>query len=417
VEEVQQGDPRALVGVLFPREILRSSSAIPRLDRRLGRAENLPGRFCPKTRLASVRPRNMPSKSAASTTVALVVAALYLATATIVTVRWLDVGENDVRSINHFFACRFVDMVDGRAYRPFVTRALVPGTIRVLRDTLPLRWQTAAQGAVVRTLHLRRRMAALGWEPEHAFEYVVFGVITLVLFVSIPFSVRAAFRALFAGDEFWAHLVPLPLLSIPLFADISSMYDPATLALAALAMWAAVARRKSWFYAVYALAVLNKETAFLFAALFLVTRSNDWRKHVAPLAGMWLVARLWLAWAYRDNPGSAAWWIPTRNIARALADPWGVAALCLALAVVVWSVWQWRSIRVIRLGVPLLVGVLLVAYMTVGVWGVYRIFLEALPLVWVTVYAAIMLRVGLVIAPRARDAPCRARSRETSETV
>ena len=345
----------------------------------------------------------MRPRSLASVALGACMVALYLASSAFVALEWLDIGENDVRSINHFFGSRFVDMVDGQAYRPFVTRALVPGTIRLLRDTLPPRWQNAAQSAVVRTFHLRRRMAGLGWEPERTFEYLVFGAITLVLFACVPFSVRATYRALFASGEPWALLAPLPLLLIPLRADMSSMYDPATLALAALATWTAVAGRKQCFYVIYALAVLNKETAFLLAGLFLVTRPNDWRKHVAPLAGTWLAARLWLAWAFRHNPGSTAWWIPTRNLARALSDPWGAIEFAVALAVVAWSVWRWRSIRAIRLGVPLLVGVLVVAYLTVGVWGVYRIFLESLPLVWVSVYAAVIQRAGLVIASRDKD--------------
>ena len=158
------------------------------------------------------------------------------------------------------------------------------------------------------------------------------------------------------------------------------------------------------FYVVYLLAVLNKETALLLAALFLITRTNDWRKHVPPLAGIWLAIRLWLSWVFRDTPGSAAWWIPTRNLARALGDPWGIAALAIALGALAWGTWRWRPIRVIRLGVPLVVGVQLLAYLAVGVWREYRIFYEVLPLAWVTVYAAGLLLCGVSIRARNGEA-------------
>jgi hypothetical protein len=346
----------------------------------------------------------LKSKCLLSVVTGVVVGGLYIAATTAVALRWLDVGENDAGSMNHFFATRFVDMVNGRAYRPFVTRALVPGTIRVLRDTLPPRWQRSAQSAVVRTFHLRRRMAALGWEPEHAFEYVVFGGITLLAFAIVPFALRGTFRALFVTSRFWTNVLPLPLLLLlePAFVGTHAhfMYDPATLALASLATWAALARRTGTFYVIYVLAVLNKETAFLLAALFLLACVDDWRKHVFPLFGTWLTIRLWLSWVFRGNPGSAAWWIPSRNIARALADPWGVAALCLALAVVAWSVWQWRSIRPIRLGLPLIAGVLLAAYVAVSTWTEYRVFYEVVPLAWVTIYAAVLLACRVSIRAR-----------------
>lgn len=340
----------------------------------------------------------------ASIATGVVVGALYLAATTFIAVRWLDVGENDVRSLNHFFAATFADMVDGRAYRPFVTRALVPGSIRVLSDAIPLRWQTAAQRAVLHTFHLRQPMASLGWEPERTFEYLVFGVMTLAAFAIVPFALRALFRTLFMAGRFWADLAVLPLLAVPLLGDHRMMYDPATLALSALGTWAAVARRTRLFYVVYPLAVLNKETALLLAALFLITRVDDWRKHVLPLAGTWLVIRLWLSWVFRDTPGSAAWWIPTRNIARALGDPWGIAALAVALAVLGWGIWRWRSMRVIRFGVPSVVGVQLLAYLAVGVWGEYRIFYEVLPLAWTAVYAAALLSCGVSIQARNGEA-------------
>ena len=349
----------------------------------------------------------MRSRRVADIIARILVGTLYVGAATVVGVRWLDVGENDVRSMNHFFATRFVDMIDGHAYRPFVTRALVPGTIRVLRDDLPPRWQTAAQNVVVRTFHLRRRMAELGWEPEHTFEYVVFGALSLGAFATVPFALRALFRVLFVSGRFWADMLPLPLLLLlePLFfGSPRAMYDPATLALSALGTWAAVARRERWFYVVYLFAVLNRETAFLLAALFLIARANDWRRHVLPLAGTWLVLRLWLSWLFRDTPGSAVWWIPTRNLAHARNDPWGVSALCLALAVIAWSVWRWRSVRAIRLGVPLLVGVLLAAYLTVSTWTEYRVFYEVLPLAWVTVYAATLLLCRVSIRARSGSA-------------
>jgi hypothetical protein len=343
----------------------------------------------------------MRFRSISSVAVGILVGALYVGSGAFVAIQWLAIGEYDVRSINHFFGSRFVDMVDGRAYRPFVTRALVPGTIRMLREHVPPRWQTKLQRAVVRTFHLRQRMAGIGWEPERSFDYLVFSAISLALLVGVLFATRAVFRALFASGELWAHLAPLPLLLIPLLADISSMYDPATLTLAALATWTAITRRTRWFYVVYVLAVLNKETAFLFAALFLIIRPDGWRRHALPLAGTWLTVRLWLSWAFRDNPGGLAWWIPDRNVMRALADPWGVVELVGVLAVVSWSVWRWRSIRTVRCGVPLLVGVLLAAYLAVGVWGVYRIFLEAVPLTWVTLYAAALSLCRVAI--RARD--------------
>jgi hypothetical protein len=339
-----------------------------------------------------------------SSFVGVLVGVLYVVTTTVVALRWLDVSEDDDRSMNHFFACRFVDMVDGRAYRPFVTRALVPGTIRVLRDNLPLRWQTATQGVVVRTFHLRQRMAGLGWEPERSFEYVVFGVITLAAFACVPFALRATFRSLFVAGPFWADALPLPLLLVldPAFVRMHArfMYDPATLALAALGTWAAVARRTWLFYMIYVLAVMNKETAILLAALFLTVRVNECWGHAVPLLALWMGIRGGLAWVFRDNPGSAAWWIATRNLTRALGDAWGLAALTAALAVVAWGVWRWRSIRVVQLGVPVVVGVQLLAYLAVGVWGEYRIFYDVLPVAWVTVYAAVLLSCRAPIQAR-----------------
>jgi hypothetical protein len=346
----------------------------------------------------------MKSRSLAVFVTGAVVGALYLATAVGVGIRWLDVTTDDTRSMDHFFATRFGDMIDGRAYRPFVTRALLPGSVRLLRDTLPPRWRIGAQRAVLRTFHLRRPMAALGWEPERTFEYLAFGALALAAFACVPFAVRGIFRALFSAGRLWADMLPLPLLLLldPMFVGPHArfMYDPATLALASLGTWAAIAGRKWVFYVIYVLAVLNKETAFLLAALFLVARVGDWRRHVVPLFGIWIALRLWIGWVFRDNPGSAAWWIANRNLARALADPWGIVVLGVALAVIAWSVWRWWTVRVVRIGIPALLGVLLMAYFLVGTWTEYRVFYEIVPLVWVTAYAALLRLCGVSIEAR-----------------
>ena len=47
-------------------------------------------------------------------------------------------------------------------------------------------------------------------------------------------------------------------------------------------------------------------------------------------------------------------------------------------------------------GIPFL----LAAYLAVGVWRVYRIFLEAVPLTWVTVYAAALRSCRVSIQAR-----------------
>jgi hypothetical protein len=181
------------------------------------------------------------------------------------------------------------------------------------------------------------------------------------------------------------------LLLLPAFFVPSSvhLYDPATLLLFALGLLLAARHRWNAFYAVLALAAINRETAFLLTVLFVVhERGRLTRARLALHAGaqvaLFLAIQLALRARFAGNPGHDLQLLFPRNLPllvqpRAALGFWPLAATLAALAAAGWrhAPRRLRQSLVVTL-VPLAVGAALVGLPTET-----RVFFEAYPALFV----------------------------------
>jgi hypothetical protein len=213
---------------------------------------------------------------------------------------------------------RFGDSIRSRCERPFVTRVLVPWTVQAIgavtpvavreRVALAVRWVAARDGRLAYTTDCE----------------VEFGLTILVLLgclVGFMCVLRRLATRLTDVPRRFLNLVPIgSLLLLPvMYSYANYVYDPATLLLFTLAL-AMIAVRSRWFFLVYTLAAVNKETAVLLLIPWLL--ENRWELGPRSLAsglavqlGVWLAIRGGIALLYRDSPGVMfEWWHWQRNV-------------------------------------------------------------------------------------------------------
>lgn len=215
--------------------------------------------------------------------------------------------------LNQYERSRFLAMVDGTAHRPFVTRVLLPVTVRAVDAATPAAVRdAAARWARERELP-RRAFAELHWESAAAWRYLVALLLMVACFTGFGLVMArwlAAACGLRDDPRTRTALGALALAGVvPLFSYNAFPYDPPQLLLFALALHALLAGRRGVFMAAFALACVNKETAVLLVPL----AAWAWGREVgaraawgraAGLALGWLVVRGAIAWARRDTPGS-----------------------------------------------------------------------------------------------------------------
>src|SRR5262249_13234648 len=135
------------------------------------------------------------------------------------------------------------DLIAGTAEKPFVLRALIPDLVAAVDAAVPRRWQNGVERALLRRggVTFRHRLAALAWNDDALFEYVVASVVTYGALVGFAVTLRALYRRLFPERRWAAALVPLFALgAMPLFLQQGAhfYYDFATLLLFTAALFA-----------------------------------------------------------------------------------------------------------------------------------------------------------------------------------
>jgi len=211
---------------------------------------------------------------------------------------------------------RFCDSVHSRAWRPFVTRVLVPWTVQGVLAPMPAAARQAAAEFI-------RPALGLDYARACPLEFAVTVVLLFGALAGFAFALRRLAALTLGLREPWLDLVPVPaLLLLPtMFVYHNYVYDLAGLCLFTVGLLLVAERRENSYFAVFALATLNKETSILLALVwFLHLRGTLPRgRLIAGLAVQvlgWLVIRGGVALLYRDRTGVLfEWWHLSQNLA------------------------------------------------------------------------------------------------------
>ena len=288
---------------------------------------------------------------------------------------------------------RFVDLIEGRAHRPFAYRALVPVSVRWLAEHSP----ALLRDPVTRLAATSDEATLLKWDRQHLYEYVVACGIMFACWMAFAFTFRALINTLYDLPALVGDLAPvIALLVLPIhFTYCNYIYDPCTLMLAAGCLWLIATQRTVAFYACFALSALNKETAVLFVPVFLAFRwgRQSWGAlaiHAVALTALWAAVKVGVDLAYRDNPGVLAEFQLVRNL-RLFSNPLLMLRFCGvmgAYALLIGAGWS-AGPAFLRRTLLLIIIPQLILGLFLGYIDELRVYYEALP-------AALLLAVPAV---------------------
>jgi len=205
----------------------------------------------------------------------------------------------------------FPDMVYGRANKPYVYRALLPITVRIIAGITPERMKEK----IIQFISSRtfiRKIIEDKVEDKYMYEYLIALVLIFGCFLGLAFLLRYSLRLFYNLPPFVADFAPVGgLLSLPLFfRHYFYLYDPSTLFLFTLAITLIATRKYLLFYIVFLFSAVNKETSILLLGVFLIENLRspklDWRLigHLSLQLVLWTVARVFITNIFKVNPGS-----------------------------------------------------------------------------------------------------------------
>ena len=208
-----------------------------------------------------------------------------------------------------FERASFMEMVNGSASRPFVHRTLVPSLARLGAGLLPRRWKERVDVGIDRFLPPRvlRQEWPRGYELEHTLALALIFLSLLGFMAVMGREVQGFYR-----PSPWARdLLPVAAVSVlPVFflSGTHFVYDFPALFFFTLLLALLWRQRWGWFYPLYGLALLNKETPLLLCLLFALhffsrMPRRRYIAHLTAMVALFALVKLGLTLAFADSPG------------------------------------------------------------------------------------------------------------------
>lgn len=312
--------------------------------------------------------------------------------------------------INCSDKAKFGDMVYGRADRPFVYRALLPGAVRAVSSIVPSQTRDFVNGSIAGSHLVGPLFRGLGWEEEYWTDYVIALALLYGSLLGFLLAMRYLCRGVLLTPAWFADGVSLAavLALPPFFRHYGYIYDFPLLLLFTAALGFMVRRRWWPFLVVFLLGCINKETTILLTMLFVIhfraddsmERSVFWKLAAAQLT-IFAVVKLALSLAFQGNPGAfVEFHLIDHNLAVLKSYSLSTSILWLGVGLLVFFRWSEKP-KFLRRGVWIL-AVLLVFSLFLGYIDELRGYYEALPVLLLLVAQSVATVMGIELTPPAR---------------
>jgi hypothetical protein len=262
----------------------------------------------------------------------------YCLCAVIVFTMWVWGADTPSTAINDDPRTALSGLLEGTANNPFVQRALVPLLTQGLYRILPETAWFSVRSALMAIPKVQKETARLGWETSYLPKYLIaFSLAFLSLFLFM-FVFRALYRQFYETTAGVVNAVPLvALIALPPFFHVGThyIYDFPALLFFTWGILLILRRDWKWFYPVYFLGCLNKETSvFLVAAYLILHGRKDARAtllaHIFAQLGIFALVKSVLILTFRNNPGGSLEFHLWFNLGQML-HPYSIGALGITL--------------------------------------------------------------------------------------
>jgi hypothetical protein len=293
--------------------------------------------------------------------------------------------------INEYYRSKFIAMVDGTAYKPFVYRTLLPSTVRLLVSISPESLIRGCNKIVNSNAFAQKIFDYLKWEKSAAWIYILACILMWLSFIAFA-HFSASFIIHTCGIQnttLWrSGLAALSLLFLPPFFMFTSfIYDPPQLFLFTAALYFLAKKNERYFLITFIFAVLNKETSLLLVPLWAAVNIGRYtfKKYLVQLAGLLMiftVIKSTILYFFRNNPGSVVEFhlIGEHNLG-VITSGWELTDMMALFVLLFLLTWQWqKKPRFLKVAFPIVFFPLAGLAFSIGFLDEWRVFYEVYPI-------------------------------------
>jgi hypothetical protein len=315
-------------------------------------------------------------------------------------------GYKDLRGFDGLWASRFPDMVYGEAHKPWVYRTLLPSTVRGISLLLPDSIKERGSDLGIKFGVVEK----LGWNADYFADYVIALILMFFCLIGFAFVIRALFAENYKSSSLIRDVIPIfALAGIPiLFKYYSYIYDFPTLFLFSLGLWLIIKKKWSYFYPVFLLGCINKETTILLSLVFLIyffknkMSKTKLLQHISSQFLIFAAVKSILLIAFQNNPGQfvvMGFWMLARNINK-VASLYTLPTFVSYLVLSILIIYRWQKKPIfLKQGLYILIPLLSFA-MFFGYIDELRGYYEVYPVVFLLIVHSLSEVLGLRVMTR-----------------
>lgn len=203
-------------------------------------------------------------------------------------------------------------MINGTANKPYVYRVLLPLSIGLIKKGIPLPVWDRLEDGINKVVPSSKIESLLHWKTDFLSEYLIALFLIYLSLLGFTFALKYLLTINYLTSEIVTEMVPAcALLFIPGFLGYyhGYIYDFPSLFLFTLGLIFLKKSKWNYFYLIFLLGNLNKETIILLTLIFAIYEKGrietvSYLSHLSLQLGIFVLVRLCLLFIFRDNPGS-----------------------------------------------------------------------------------------------------------------
>ena len=266
---------------------------------------------------------------------------------------WISVMFFHAPGVNSNSLALFPDLIYGKAYRPYITRTLLPSAVRVIVEVTPptIRQVIEENPIMSRILSLPRFAKQADKLHPFLYEYLLAFLFSYLCLVGFSLTLEKLWGSCYSCAAIVGQTVSLVgLLALPpLFKYTSYIYDFPTLFFYTLCLYLIVRQAWGWYLFAFLLACINKETTVLLVIVFALQfrpRTTEQRRLyfglIAAQIAVFAITRAAITWIFHSNPGTAFESHLDHNFLL-LTRPYRIEAALSWALVAAAVLYQWRA--------------------------------------------------------------------------
>lgn len=285
-----------------------------------------------------------------------------------------------------------VDMVYGQSDKPYVYRALLPITARIITEVTPKSVRSNVNKSLAKTEFVQSIPEIYDVDRDHLYEIFIVLILMYLSLLGFVYSLRYLTKGVFKISQKKTNIISLVAVLLIVQAFVFGyIYDFAALFLMTLSYGLLARQRHIAYLVLFPFVCLNKETSILLVFVYWVhfqTTDNKrlFYTYLSYQIGVFVIIKLALYWAFRDNIGdSLEFHLPEHFIEyhRILTNyPILVLYYCLFLfGIPALMFYRWDEKPLFLKNCVLVIGPLFFLYILFGYPFEVRVFYEVYPIV------------------------------------